>query len=176
MGWIDNWCAPTARELRKSGRNVQAELATQQPVHFPPPAQGNPAEEHRHYGQPAGEIRIDPDKDDRVYVTAEIDGVPFKALIDTGANSVYLSHQVARALGIQWGKADLNTSVTTAGGKTRGVTFRLPMIIVEGVIYGYDMDATILENDTGTNLLGKPFLKQIDYRFEKGTGAMIMRQ
>ena len=119
------------------------------------------------------EVRVPPAADGRVYVNAEIDGVPFTALADNGANTIVISHPLAKALGIHWSKADLNTNIETSGGVIRGVTFTLPAITVEGVLHASDLDVTIREHDTGRNIIGKPFWDQFNVLFEKGT--MIVR-
>ena len=104
------------------------------------------------------------------YVTdGRINGYDVVFLLDTGATEVAIPESVANSIGLSKGHAFY---VKTANGNTRAYRTHLNSVAI-GDIYRYDLNATILSNMDGEEvLLGMNFLKHFEL-VQKGKSLTI---
>ncbi len=101
------------------------------------------------------EIRRSPDA--HFYVDAEVDGARVRFMIDTGASTVALSWEDARAAGIDPAALTFNVPVQTAAGPSAGAAVRVERLAV-GPIERRDVEAMVMPRGVPVSLLGLSFL------------------
>lgn len=114
------------------------------------------------------EIELEPGPNGQFWVTAEIDGVEVRFLIDTGASHVVLSPEDAENLGYESELLDYSQIFQTANGYTRAAP-----VVLDGIRIGQlevdNVKAAVNESRMGASLLGMTFLRQLDgYQVEDG--------
>ena len=104
------------------------------------------------------------------YVTSgTINGYDVTFLLDTGASDVAIPESVASEIGLKKGQSII---IKTANGNARAYRTRLEHVAI-GDIRLYDLNATILSNITGDEvLLGMNFLKHFEI-LQKGQTLTI---
>ncbi|MGF1651147.1 MAG: TIGR02281 family clan AA aspartic protease [Hyphomicrobiaceae bacterium] len=94
-------------------------------------------------------------------VQAEINGTSVSMLVDTGASSVVLSADDARAIGLDPSSMSYNVSVSTANGIAYAAPVRLPAVSVSG-IRREGIQALIAQPGAlNQSLLGMSFLRHL---------------
>ncbi|MEM7222038.1 MAG: TIGR02281 family clan AA aspartic protease [Pseudomonadota bacterium] len=106
------------------------------------------------------------------WLTAEIDGVEVRFLVDTGASYVALSPRDSRRLGFDNEDLEFSGVVQTANGKTRVAPVVLDDIRV-GQLEVEDVTAVVSKADMGASLLGMSFLNKLD-GFQVVDGQLIL--
>ncbi len=104
------------------------------------------------------------------YVTSgTINDYPVVFLLDTGASDIAIPESVANKIGLSKGRA---ITIKTANGNVKAYRTRIDSVAV-GDIRLYDLNATILENMAGEEiLLGMNFLKHLEI-IQKGRELTI---
>jgi len=104
------------------------------------------------------------------YVTSgTINDHPVVFLLDTGASDIAIPESVANKIGLSKGRA---ITIKTANGNVKAYRTRIDSVAV-GDIRLYDLNATILENMAGEEiLLGMNFLKHLEI-IQKGRELTI---
>jgi aspartyl protease family protein len=132
------------------------------------PAGDRPVETRAAVAPPPVDSRSYPaDANGHVVVEAEIDGVPLRLLVDTGASLVSLTPRDALAVGIEPDRLSFTGRAVTANGVTplAPVTLRdirIGQLVVENV------PAAVFQN-LDVSLLGMSFLARLrSYRMEDG--------
>ena len=93
---------------------------------------------------------------------AKINGVDSPMVIDTGATSVVLSWETAKAAGLPLELLDYNIDVETAGGRTRAARLTLDRLAV-GTLVERSVPALVVpRGQMKTNLLGMSFLDRLE--------------
>jgi aspartyl protease family protein len=88
-----------------------------------------------------------------------INGNSVVFLLDTGASDIAIPEAVADEIGLEKGR---DIYVKTANGNTRAYRTRLQSVAIGDIVL-YDLNATILTNMTGREiLLGMNFLKHLE--------------
>ena len=108
--------------------------------------------------------------------TAHINGVPTRALIDTGATSVAISTDEAQRMAIGYAGAP-RVRVSTAGGPRTGYRVTLATVSV-GSITLQNIEGTVMEGGRGElsiTLIGMSFLNRTEMRREGETMVLIKR-
>jgi aspartyl protease family protein len=108
-------------------------------------------------------------------VLAQLNGVPVRAVVDTGASAIYLGRAQATALGIDTARARRAEMSTFRGPRTIWV-LKLDRVQV-GSLVARDVDAWVVEEgEEGPPqpLLGMSFLQRFEVRV--GGGAMTLRE
>jgi aspartyl protease family protein len=110
-------------------------------------------------------------------VLAQVNGVPVRAVVDTGASAIYLGRAQAAALGlgIDTARARRAEMSTFRGPRTIWV-LKLDRVQVGGLV-ARDVDAWVVEEgDEGPPqpLLGMSFLQRFEVKV--GGGAMTLRE
>ncbi len=128
-----------------------------------------------HAAQQTGdrELTLRVGTDGHYRLEAEVDGVPIRFMVDTGASDVVLSPADARRLGFDPGSLRFNKVYETSNGTVRGAPVRLGEMRV-GSLRLTDMPASVNEADMSGSLLGMRFLGQFT-SFEFRDDALILR-
>ena len=93
---------------------------------------------------------------------AKINGVTAPMVIDTGATSVVLTWETAKAIGLPLELLDYNVDVETAGGHTKAARLTLDRLAV-GKLVERSMPALVVpRGQMKTNLLGMSFLDRLE--------------
>lgn len=117
----------------------------------------NPSEARMGEG---GEISVRASEDNHFYITININNVPIRFMIDTGASSIVLSPGDAEKLGLKLSERDFTRVYNTANGKVLGAPVKLNVIEV-GTITARDVEASVNGADMEHSLLGMSFLSQV---------------
>ena len=108
-----------------------------------------------------GETRVPLGSDGHYWVEAEINGMPQRFLIDTGATYTTISQDVAQSAGVEAGLNAHPVSLHTANGDTPAQIAAIDHLQV-GNIVADDMQAIIAPDIGTTNVLGMNFLSGLD--------------
>jgi aspartyl protease family protein len=93
---------------------------------------------------------------------ARINGVPAPMVVDTGATSVVLTYETAKAAGLPLELLDYDVDVETAGGRTKAARLTLDRLAI-GKLVERSVPALVVPNGTmKTNLLGMTFLDRLE--------------
>lgn len=104
----------------------------------------------------------------------EIQGRTVKGIIDTGATTIALRYEDARALGLLRVER-FDRLVSTANGVGRGMMVRLNNVRIGDVVV-YDVEALVLQAGAlSTNLVGMSFLRRLS-RFEVRSDVVVLEQ
>jgi aspartyl protease family protein len=94
-------------------------------------------------------------------VTAQINGARIAMVLDTGASSVVLTRDDARAAGLPLEVLDYTVNIDTANGRTRAAPVTLDRVAV-GSLVERSIDALVAQPGTlKTSLLGMSFLNRL---------------
>lgn len=109
----------------------------------------------------ASSLVLQADERGHFIVTAAINGVPVRALVDTGASAVAMNLSEARRAGVSLSGAR-RVRVLTASGAREALLVQIASVQV-GEIVVYDVEATLSERDElPITLLGMSFLRHLD--------------
>ncbi|MGY8676506.1 TIGR02281 family clan AA aspartic protease [Bradyrhizobium sp. CB82] len=93
---------------------------------------------------------------------ARINGVPAPMVVDTGATSVVLTYETAKAAGLPLELLDYDVDVETAGGRTKAARLTLDRLAI-GKLVERSVPALVVPHGTmKTNLLGMTFLDRLE--------------
>jgi aspartyl protease family protein len=93
---------------------------------------------------------------------AKINGVSAPMVVDTGATSVVLTYETAKAAGLPLELLDYNIDVETAGGHTKAARLTLDRLAI-GKLVERSVPALVVPHGTmKTNLLGMTFLDRLE--------------
>ncbi|MBB3167049.1 retropepsin-like aspartic protease family protein [Simiduia aestuariiviva] len=123
---------------------------------------------------PAGkaEVRLPSGERGHYWAQGAINGRSVRMMVDTGATSVALSEQNAKALGVRYtdGREGL---VSTASGRAKSWYIMLDSVGVGGVVV-HQVPAVVIEgNFPEMVLLGNSFLQKVDMDQEQG--VLVLR-
>ena len=94
-------------------------------------------------------------------IGAQIDGVPTQMVLDTGASSVVLTHEAAKAAGLPVEMLKYSVAIDTANGRTRAASVTLDAIAI-GSLAEKSVEALVAQPGAlKTNLLGMSFLNRL---------------
>ena len=119
-----------------------------------------------------GRIELPRDPSGHFFATLEVQGVPMRFIVDTGATDVVLSQADARRLGL-----DPEQLVYTGRARTANGVVRTARITLEEVTFGdftdRDLRAWVNEGQLEHSLLGMGYLERFD-RVEISRDRMIL--
>jgi aspartyl protease family protein len=105
---------------------------------------------------------------------ASINGVKVPMVIDTGATSVVLTFETAKAAGLPLELLDYDVAVETAGGHTRAARLTLDRLAI-GTLVERSVPALVVpRGQMKTNLLGMSFLDRLE-SFEVRADSLMLR-
>ena len=123
-------------------------------------------------GSARPDLRVKADENGHFQVTPVVNGVPIRAMIDTGATMVSLSYEDAERLKLNPDRLNYDVKTRTANGVTWAARVKLADVRV-GTIHVQNI--TTLVGKKGalhTSLLGMSFLKNVRLRIEGGELAL----
>jgi aspartyl protease family protein len=105
---------------------------------------------------------------------ATINGVSTSMVVDTGATSVVLTFETAKAAGLPLELLDYNVDVETAGGHTRAARLTLDRLAI-GTLVERSVPALVVpRGQMKKNLLGMSFLDRLE-SFEVRADSLMLR-
>jgi clan AA aspartic protease (TIGR02281 family) len=93
---------------------------------------------------------------------ARINGVKAPMVIDTGATSVVLTWETAKAIGLPIEMLEYNVELETAGGHTKAARLTLDRLAVGGLVEKSVPALVVPRGQLKTNLLGMSFLDRLE--------------
>ena len=93
---------------------------------------------------------------------ARINGVVAPMVVDTGATSVVLTYETARAAGLPLELLDYDVDVETAGGHTKAARLTLDRLAIGKLVERSVPALVVPHGQMKTNLLGMSFLDRLD--------------
>jgi aspartyl protease family protein len=107
-------------------------------------------------------------------VQARINGVAAAMVVDTGATSVVLTYETAKAIGLPLELLDYNIDVQTAGGQTKAARLWLDRLVIGKLVERSVPALVVPHGQMKTNLLGMSFLDRLD-SFEVRADHLMLR-
>lgn len=107
-----------------------------------------------------GETHIPLGEDGHFWLTARVNGVPRRFLIDTGATITTLSPESAEKAQVSVGGFDRKVTMQTANGTTQADMASIGELRV-GSIIARNLEAVVAPGMGGTNVLGMNFLSRL---------------
>lgn len=93
---------------------------------------------------------------------AKINGVKTSMIIDTGATSVVLTYETAKAAGLPLELLNYDVDVETAGGRARAARLTLDRLAVGKLVERSVPALVVPRGQMKTNLLGMSFLNRLE--------------
>jgi clan AA aspartic protease (TIGR02281 family) len=93
---------------------------------------------------------------------AKINGVSAPMVIDTGATSVVLTYETAKAAGLPLELLDYNVDVETAGGRVRAARLTLDRLAIGKLVERSVPALVVPRGQMKSNLLGMSFLNRLE--------------
>ena len=120
-----------------------------------------------------GETRVELSPDGQYWLNAEVNGVPARFLVDTGATLTAISEPTARAAGLEERRDRLPVMMTTANG-----TISVGTTTIEELRFGnvaaFGLDAVLAPNIGETNVIGMNLLSRLaQWRVEQGVLILV---
>jgi aspartyl protease family protein len=95
-------------------------------------------------------------------VQARINGVPTPMVIDTGATSVVLTYEAAKAIGLPLELLEYDVDVETAGGHTKAARLTLDRLAIGKLVERSVPALVVQRGQMKVNLLGMSFLDRLE--------------
>jgi len=121
-----------------------------------------------------GRIELPRAPDGHYYLTAEVNGVPLRFVVDTGASRIVLSQQDAQRAGIDTGELVYTGRAFTANGEVRTAPVRLDRIEL-GPIRDTNVRAVVNGGEMEGSLLGMDYLHRFS-RVEIAEGRLVLER
>ncbi|GAB5350016.1 retropepsin-like aspartic protease family protein [Alteriqipengyuania sp. 357] len=120
-----------------------------------------------------GETRVALAPDGHYWLKAEVNGVPARFLVDTGATLTAISADTARSAGLEPRRDRLPVMMTTANGTISVATTTVDELRF-GNVAALGLDAVIAPNIGETNVIGMNLLSRLaQWRVEGGTLILV---
>jgi aspartyl protease family protein len=107
-------------------------------------------------------------------LSTQVNGAPVSMVLDTGASSVVLTQEAAKAAGLPLEVLSYNVTVDTANGRTRAAAVTLDRIGVGGIVERSVPALIAQPGQLRTSLLGMSFLNRLE-SWEVRGDKLIMR-
>jgi len=121
-----------------------------------------------------GAVEISRGRGGEFQVATEVNGARLSMVLDTGASSVVLTQEAAKAAGLPLDFLNYSVNVDTANGRTRAASVTLDRVSV-GSIVEKAVPALIAQpGQLKTSLLGMSFLSRLE-RWEVRGDRLVMR-
>jgi clan AA aspartic protease (TIGR02281 family) len=116
----------------------------------------------QHTTEPPPAVQIARGKTGEFALHAKINGVKAPMVIDTGATSVVLTWETAKAIGLPIEMLEYNVELETAGGHTRAARLTIDRLSVGGLVEKSVPALVVPRGQLKTNLLGMSFLDRLE--------------
>jgi aspartyl protease family protein len=113
-------------------------------------------------GSPARAVQIARGQSGEFALQAKINGVGAPMVIDTGATSVVLSYETAKAAGLPLELLEYDVDVETAGGHTKAARLTLDRLAIGKLVERSVPALVVQRGQIKTNLLGMSFLDRLE--------------
>jgi aspartyl protease family protein len=111
---------------------------------------------------PARAVQIARGQSGEFALQAKINGVIAPMVIDTGATSVVLSYETAKAAGLPLELLEYDVDVETAGGHTKAARLTLDRLAIGKLVERSVPALVVQRGQIKTNLLGMSFLDRLE--------------
>ena len=112
--------------------------------------------------KPAPAVEIARGQAGEFALNVKINGVKAPMVIDTGATSVVLTFETAKAVGLPLELLDYNVDVETAGGHTKAARLTLDRLAIGKLVERSVPALVVPRGQMKTNLLGMSFLDRLE--------------
>ena len=120
-----------------------------------------------------GGTRVELSPDGHYWLNAEVNGVPARFLVDTGATLTAISEPTARAAGLEQRRDRLPVMMTTANGTISVGTTTIDELRF-GNVAAFGLDAVLAPNIGETNVIGMNLLSRLaQWRVEQGVLILV---
>ena len=117
---------------------------------------------HRRAAPPVRAVQISRGQGGEFALQAKINGVAAPMVIDTGATSVVLTYETAKAAGLPLELLEYDVDVETAGGHTKAARLTLDRLAVGKLVERSVPALVVPHGQMKTNLLGMSFLDRLE--------------
>jgi aspartyl protease family protein len=117
---------------------------------------------HKRTRLPARGVQITRGQSGEFALQARINGVTAPMVIDTGATSVVLTYETAKAAGLPLELLEYDVDVETAGGHTRAARLTLDRLAIGKLVERSVPALVVPHGQMKTNLLGMSFLDRLE--------------
>ncbi len=128
---------------------------------------------HERPSSPARAVQIPRAQGGEFALRAQINGVAAPMVIDTGATSVVLTYETAKAAGLPLELLDYDVDVETAGGHTRAARLTLDRLAIGKLVERSVPALVVPHGQMKTNLLGMSFLDRLE-SFEVRADRLVL--
>jgi aspartyl protease family protein len=111
---------------------------------------------------PARAVQIARGQSGEFALQARINGISAPMVIDTGATSVVLSYETAKAAGLPLELLEYDVDVETAGGHTKAARLTLDRLAIGKLVERSVPALVVQRGQIKTNLLGMSFLDRLE--------------
>jgi aspartyl protease family protein len=111
---------------------------------------------------PARAVQIARGQSGEFALHAKINGVAAQMVIDTGATSVVLTYETAKAAGLPLELLEYDVDVETAGGHTKAARLTLDRLAIGKLVERSVPALVVPHGQMKTNLLGMSFLDRLE--------------
>ena len=118
--------------------------------------------QHRQAAKPARAVQIPRGQSGEFALQAKINGVNAAMVIDTGATSVVLTYETAKAAGLPLELLEYDVDVETAGGHTKAARLTLDRLAIGKLVERSVPALVVPHGQMKTNLLGMSFLDRLE--------------
>jgi aspartyl protease family protein len=126
-----------------------------------------------HVEQRAHAVQIARGQGGEFALRARINGIAAPMVIDTGATSVVLTYETAKAAGLPLELLDYDVDLETASGHTRAARLTLDRLAVGKLVERSVPALVVPHGQMKTNLLGMSFLDRLE-SFEVRTDRLVL--
>jgi aspartyl protease family protein len=117
---------------------------------------------HNQFRRPERAVQIPRGQSGEFALQARINGVTAPMVIDTGATSVVLTYETAKAAGLPLELLEYDVDVETAGGHTRAARLTLDRLAIGKLVERSVPALVVPHGQMKTNLLGMSFLDRME--------------
>jgi clan AA aspartic protease (TIGR02281 family) len=117
---------------------------------------------HRRAAKPVRAVQIPRGQSGEFALQARINGVNAPMVIDTGATSVVLTYETAKAAGLPLELLEYDVDVETAGGHTKAARLTLDRLAIGKLVERSVPALVVPHGQMKTNLLGMSFLDRLE--------------
>jgi len=129
---------------------------------------------HNRTSPPARAVQISRGQGGEFALQAKINGVAAAMVIDTGATSVVLTYETAKAIGLPLELLEYDVDVQTAGGHTKAARLTLDRLAVGKLVERSVPALVVPRGQMKTNLLGMSFLDRLE-SWEVHADSLMLR-
>jgi aspartyl protease family protein len=116
----------------------------------------------RKRAEPARAVQIPRGQSGEFALQARINGIATPMVIDTGATSVVLTYETAKAIGLPLEVLEYDVDVQTAGGHTKAARLTLDRLSIGKLVERSVPALVVPHGQMKTNLLGMSFLDRLE--------------